>query len=148
MLCLFIAIFIAGCTEAGSQSIKAGDLILDKDEIQVIEISRGASQVQGAELSHDEIAVLLSKITDIPVKKLTKDQDEDFMTARISDESVLNISFYGSSNSWDLLKGEILIWPDGCVYLVDVKSMQSDERTISYLSESKYPEIYEWVNTR
>jgi hypothetical protein len=37
------------------------------------------------------------------------------------------------------------IRPDGYIYAVDVDSMRSNQRTISYLSQLKYPEIYEWL---
>ena len=44
--------------------------------------------------------------------------------------------------------GLFFIWPDGYLYISDVSSMQGDERTRSYLSESKYPELYEWLKEK
>ena len=31
------------------------------------------------------------------------------------------------------------------IYAVDVDSMKGNQRTIAYLSQLKYPEIYEWL---
>lgn len=80
------------------------------------------------------------------MNRLSKSEDESFMPERILDDSVLNISFYSTENtSLKSIEGEFFIWPDGYIYTVDVDSMKGNQRTIAYLSQLKYPEIYEWL---
>lgn len=157
-----VTIFIAGCTggKIDNQSIKVGDIILNRDMIKTIVVNKAtyeANEVPKPTLQWTEfltfnnssdISLLIGKIEEISVKKLTNQEDDDFMKRRIKEEGLLEISFYGENNSCESLKGEFLIWPDGYVYTVDVNSMRSSQRTIAYLSELKYPEIYKWLTDK
>lgn len=148
MILLVLMVFIAGCTETKteSQTTEFGNLILNQGGIKTIEVIKGASE-QGRFTISDStnISELISKIKEIPVNRLSKSEDESFMPERIQDDSVLKITFYSDNTSLESIEGEYFIWPDGYIYAVDVDSMRSNQRTISYLSQLKYPEIYEWL---
>jgi ABC-type Fe3+-hydroxamate transport system substrate-binding protein len=150
ILCILITVLIAGCTGdgRGSQSVIAGKLIFNQDQITTVKVVNGSIEEKVVVLNNSDIPMLLSKIKEIPVKKLTKDQDDKFMSGRIVEETKMNIYFYEENNFNNTIIGEFFIWPDGYIYVVDVNSMKENQRTISYLSESKYPEIYEWINER
>lgn len=146
--CLALIGFIAGCTEAktDSQTTELGKLILNQDAIKTIEVVKGAAEPTSVVISESTaIAALLNKVKEIPVNRLTNSEDEGFMPERIQDASALNVRFYSDNTTLESIEGEFLIWPDGYIYAVDVKSMKSNQRTISYLSQLKYPEIYKWL---
>lgn len=148
IISLLLATFIVGCTggKADSQSAKAGDQILNQDRITNIELVKGLSEEKTITLSDStDISDLINMIKEIPVNRLTKSKDNNFMPKRVQDDSLLNIRFYTDDTSFDSLQGEFFIWPDGYIYTVDVNSMKGDQRTASYLSASKYPDIYDWL---
>lgn len=146
---LVLMVFIAGCTQTitESQTTEIGNLILNQEGIKTIEVAKGATEPSSVTISDStNISELISKIKEIPVNRLSKSEDESFMPERILDDSVLNISFYSTENtSLKSIEGEFFIWPDGYIYTVDVDSMKGNQRTIAYLSQLKYPEIYEWL---
>ena len=138
---LILSILISGCM----QSAKAGKLILNQDQIKTIEIREGPTDKLILTLSDSiDISSVTDMIKEIPVKRLTKQEDIDFIQTRILEEH-LTVDFNDYNNSITTLQGNFLIWPDGYIYVVDVDSMKGTQRTISYLSLSKYPEIYQWL---
>ncbi len=150
MVFVVVIMLIAGCTGAtiDMQSTNVGKLILNQDQIKTIEVIEGPTDANNVKLSDStDISTLISMINEIPVKRLTKQEDINFMQKRMQ-EVHLNINFDDYNNPVRSLQGEFLIWPDGYIYAVDVDSMEGSQRTISYLSESKYPEIYEWINDK
>ncbi|MGS0765203.1 hypothetical protein [Syntrophomonas curvata] len=146
MISLFFTILIAGCTgaKADNQSAQIGKLINKQDRIKAVDIIESATEEKTVTLSDaTDISTFINMIKEIPVNKLSKSEDNDFMLERIRDDSLLNVCFYTDDTARKSMAGMLFIWPDGYVYAVDVGSMQSSERTIAYLSESRYPEIYE-----
>jgi hypothetical protein len=151
LLIVFVAflILIAGCTGAkmGMQQTNVGKLILNQDQIKTIGVVEGPTDANTVKLSDSvDISTLTNMINEIPVKRLTKQEDINFMP-RIQ-EVHLAIYFDDYNNPIRSLQGMFLIWPDGYICAVDVGSMTGNQKTISYLSESKYPEIYEWINDK
>lgn len=148
LIITFLAIIsIASYTGAKmfSQKNEVGKLILNQDQIQTIVIVARPTDANTVELNDlTSISTLISMVDEIPVKRLTKKEDNSFMQKRIQ-ELHLSIGFYDYNNPIVSHQGEFFIWPDGYIYAVDIKSMHSNQRTISFLSESKYPEIYEWL---
>lgn len=146
MMTFFVLIvFIAGCTETKteSQTTEIGNLILNQEGIKTIEVVKGATEQRSVTISDStNISEIISNIKEIPVNILSKSEDANFMPKRIQDDSLLNIRFYSDNTS---IEGEFFIWPDGYIYTVDVKSMKGNQRTISYKSQFKYPEIYKWL---
>ena len=138
---LVLSILISGCM----QSAKAGKLILNQDQIETIEIREGPTDILILTLSDSmDISCLIDMIKEIPVRRLSKQEDIDFMPTRLLEDH-LTVDFDDYNNPVTLLQGECCIWPDGYIYVVDVDSMKSSQRTISYLSQSNYPEIYQWL---
>lgn len=138
---------MAGCTgfKTDYQVTTAGQLILNQDRIKTIDVVKGAAEQTRVNFSDsDKIFALINKVKEIPLNELSKREDDGFMPERIRDESVLILSLYSDDTSKSL-EGQFFIWPDGYIYAVDVSSMKGNQRTISYLSKSKYPEIYKWL---
>ncbi len=141
---LIICIFMAGCNrfDTDSQTTTVEKLILDQDRLTTITVVRGSSEQNSIEINDsDYINQLLDEVRAIPVRRLSNDEDVNFMQVRIQEEATISIFFYENYS----LKGGLVIWPDGYVYAIDVESMKGNQRTVSYLSESKYPGVYELV---
>ena len=118
-----------------------GELVFNKRIIHSISIYKGQNSSPSLVISnHIEIKKILEKIYDIKVKKLSKEEDVSFMANgnRMLQEDLLSIQFYDNSEKI----GQFLIWSDGSIYIIDIKSMVSPKRTNSYKSEMLHPEIY------
>lgn len=151
LLAFLISVLIIGCSgdNTNPQTDLAGKFILNKDRIKTVNVVKGPREEKEVFLNKSEISALINKIEEIPVKLLTKDQEDNFMPERILEETSLTVYLYEDSlESMKSLNGLFFIWPDGYLYILDVSSMQGNERTHSYLSESKYPELYEWLNEK
>lgn len=140
---------IIGCInkETNEKSIKAGELILNQEKISNIEVQKFSEGTSFIKLkSQSDINEIIKMISDMPVRRLTKNQDIDYMqNAQKLKEEGFVLNFYDED---EVLQGQFLIWPDGNIYGVDINSMQSDQRTISYLSKSTYPQIYKWIQDK
>lgn len=148
MVSLLVIINLVGCTGANldSQSTKVGTLILNQEQVKTIDVVKEGSGEPAITISDtNRASELISKVKEIPVRKLSKDEEINFMPKRMLDVPFLTVMFY-SDNSHKILNGQFLIWPDGYICALDVNSMTGSQRTISYLSESKYPEIYKWIS--
>lgn len=141
-----MGIFINGCSANSSEEIGMEKLII-ADVIKKVEISKGSTEeIKKVNLNDtDEISDLMTIIKDIPVKQLGKAEDAEFITPKIVDNDMINVIIYSDEKTW---AGNFLIWPDGYIYIVDIDSMLSNQRTISYLSISKYPELYELLDNQ
>lgn len=141
-----MGIFINGCSANSSEEIGMEKLII-ADVIKKVEISQGSTEeIKKVTLNDtDEISDLMTIIKDIPVKQLGKAEDAEFITPKIVDNDMINVIIYSDEKTW---AGNFLIWPDGYIYIVDIDSMLSNQRTISYLSISKYPELYELLDNQ
>lgn len=146
ILFLLVGIFINGCSANSSEEIGMEKLII-ADVIKKVEISQGSTEeIKKVNLNDtDEISDLMTIIKDIPVKQLGKAEDAEFITPKIVDNDMINVIIYSDEKTW---AGNFLIWPDGYIYIVDIDSMLSNQRTISYLSISKYPELYELLDNQ
>ncbi len=142
---ILVGIFINGCS-VGNNETNMGKLII-ADEIKKVEMSQGSTgEIKSVTLNDaEEISDLMAIVKDIPVKQLSKAEDTEFIIPRIADNDMVNVIFFSDEQAW---AGNFMIWPDGYIYMVDIDSMLSDERTISYLSTSKYPELYELLNNQ
>jgi len=147
LITLVLTVFITGCSgmDTDGKKTTVGKLILEQDSITTITVVSGSSKQTSINIDDsDYIKKLLDEVQDIPVKRMSKDEDISFMKPRIQDEAMVSVYFYEYDTSKSL-KGAIFIWPDGYVYAVDSESMMGNQRTVSYLSESKYPEIYDCI---
>lgn len=146
LIFIILIVIIAGCAaKSDSQATEVGTLILNQKEIKIIEIFKGTAGQPDITVSDSEtISELINKAKEIPVKRLSESEETSFMSKRMMDDSVLILMFY-SENESKMLEGQFMIWPDGYICSVDINSMKNDQRTISYYSESKYPELYKWI---
>ena len=142
VLCLAIGVFMAGCSDG--QTVRVGDLIENRSSIDSLRIAEvvGPNEVMSIQLGDPaEIAAVMNAVDGVPVKRLSAEQDNEFMTDRIL-ERYRSIEFGASGDSDRTVQGWVMVWPDGSIYVADVESMASAKRTISYLSEAQYPEVY------
>ncbi len=149
--CLFLVLFITGCsnnTEDNSKNMQ--DLISNQNKITMVEIIQGGIKQKGLTIDDDEIIQeLLGKIEGISLTRLKEKEDNEFMYARIQDDSLYYVNFHiehDESRFFPTLVGNIFTWSDGYIYVVDIDSMAGDERTIAYLSAPEYEDIYAWLS--
>lgn len=117
------------------------ELVFNKHIVDNISIYKGQNGSPSLVISNQiEIKEILEKVYDIKVKEFSKEEDVSFMVNgnRMLREDLLSIQFYDNSEKI----GQFLIWSDGSIYIIDIKSMVSPKRTKSYKSEMVHPEIY------
>lgn len=147
MIMLIMTMVVAGCAgfPTGKQTTNVGSVLLNKVQIDKADvIKEPAVQYQMNALDPTDIAELLSMVSEIPVTRLSPQEDTDFMTERILEEH-LTVSLYSHNNYTEKLEGFFLIWPDGMIYATDPESMTAASRTIAYQSEANHSEIYQWL---
>jgi len=148
MIILFVmSTFSAGCSvlENRAPEVKVGELILNQDKITSVQITEveGSKNIRSVTLTHpSDIDSIIAMVNDITVKPLTLEEEQAFMPTRIM-EKHLTIAFDDNMNPNRIMQGRVFMWPDGYVLATDIESMASSKRTISYSSESRYPEIYD-----
>jgi hypothetical protein len=148
-LLLFIIIFlVVGCDKKDtliSQTTTVSDLIYNKDLIVNVKITKEQEGVYVCNVKEPaDIKGFLETISKIPVDKLSPEQDIAFMDkgTKFLEKGLYSVDLYAESAK---LSGRFLIWPDGKIYVIDIRSMNSEQRTESYLSKDFHPEIYQWV---
>ncbi len=144
--CLLFCILMAGCSgiPIGGQAVRIDDLIQNQEKINSIQISEidGSNEVMDVALEDQaEIVSVINEVKGIPVKRLTVGRDGEFMLPRIMQKH-LSLEFQDYTDPTRTTQGWIMIWPDGYIYVPDIDSMTGSNRTVSYLSEYQYPEIY------
>ena len=147
LLILIILILIAAITIAYfviNQSKSCGDLIIKQSEINSIQINKGQHNTVYYKLSNQQvISELMTRVNDITLKKLTKEQERVFF---VDQKRLLTDDFYSLSFSNANQKlGELLIWPDGNIIIPDIKTALSSKRTITYRTIDLHPEIYAYI---
>ncbi len=150
MIMLIMIMVVAGCAgfPTGKQTTSVGSMLLNKVQIDKADVIKEPTvQYQMNALDPTDIAELISMVSEIPVTRLSPQQDIDFMTERMLQEH-LTVSMYSHDDYTEKLEGFFLIWPDGIIYATDPESMTGTSRTIAYLSEASHSEIYQWlINT-
>jgi len=152
-LIFFICLLIfSGCGDADQkrekvQSKKIDNLILSQELINKVSAILNQDGIPIWSFNkRNEIDDILQIIRDIPVEELTKEKDIEFMQngRKLVQEGILSVYFFLNEKTL----GKFLIWPDGRIYVVDIESANGRERTISYLSNKSYPEIYESLKNK
>ncbi|OPX86640.1 MAG: hypothetical protein A4E52_01494 [Pelotomaculum sp. PtaB.Bin013] len=141
-----LSILFSACTKNNEIHKKVGDFIIQPDAIDEICVYLYQEQENiplfiTTDINH--IQKITSAVSGINVKKLSKQEDIDFMEhgQRMLQNDILFVDFKTKDNSCCL----IAIWQDGIIYIVDIISMKSSSRTISYKSLDSYPSIYTWL---
>jgi len=146
ILFLIIGTIVAGCgiAEDRGQEVPIGELILNQEKntsVQITEVE-GSTNIRSITLTDpSDIDSIIAAVKDITVKRLTFEEEQAFMPTRIMDKH-LTIAFDDNMNPNRRMQGAVTIWPDGYIWASDIESMASSKRTGSYLSEARYPEIY------
>ncbi len=147
LIVLIMIMAVAGCAgfPTGKQTANVGSVLLNRVQIDKADvIKEPAVQYQMNTLDPTHIAELISMVGEIPVTRLSPQEDMDFMTGRMLEEH-LTVSLYSHDSYTEKLEGFFLIWPDGIIYATDPESMTGASRTIAYLSEASHSEIYQWL---
>lgn len=96
-----------------------------------------------------DIADILNKIETIPVKKLSPQADIQFMMKdRHISEEHLTIDLLKAGGKLGETGVTFKVWRDGAIYVIDIKSMASSKRTLSFLAMEKYPELYQLLSEK
>lgn len=137
------------CSNKGSSSEEqittVKDFIYDQDKIENIEITKEQEGFFVWDIQDiEEIKSFLETISDIPVERLSPEQDIAFMNkgVKLVEEGLYRVEFYTEGQ---MSSGLFFIWPDGRIYIIDIKSMKGEQRTISYLSKDTHPGIYQEI---
>lgn len=119
-----------------SQVITISQLIQGYDNITVTNSSVASSNTSKAQ----KVEQVKNKITDIKFKKLSRDEDAQFFMEekRLIGEDFLSVDFRKGNQ----VVGKMLIWPDGSIVVADISTMLSTNRTITYKTLNKHPELY------
>ncbi len=146
ILFMVIGTVVAGCDGAKDQDqeVPIGDLILNQEKITSVQITEveGNSNLSRITLTDpSDIDSMIAMVKDIPLKRLTFEEEQAFMPTRIM-EKHLTIAFDDNMNPNRIMQGGVFMWPDGYIWASDLGSMLSSARTGSYLTKSTYPEIY------
>lgn len=147
MIMLIMIMVVAGCAgfPTGKQTTSVGSMLLNKVQIDKADVIKEPTvQYQMNALDPTDIAELISKVSEIPVTRLSPQEDIDFMTERMLEEH-LTVSLYSHNNYTEKLEGLFIIWSDGIIYATDPESMTGASRTIAYLSAASHTEIYQWL---
>lgn len=141
-----ITAILSGCNSVKDrgQEVLVGDFILNQEKITSVQITEveGPTNIRSITITDpSDIGSMIAMVKDIPVKRLTFEEEQAFMPTRIV-EKHLTIAFDDNINPTRRMQGAVMIWPDGYIWASDIDSMVSSARTGSYLSESQYPEIY------
>ena len=83
--------------------------------------------------------VVSSPLPGVILEVVVKEGDAVKKGQKMMEDGILIIYFFDEEET----VGNFLIWPDGRIYVIDTESMKESERTVSYLSDKSYPEIYE-----
>lgn len=119
---------------------------MNQDQIKIAEVAQeGIGQSNIVVSDSNKVTTIINKVKEIPVKWLSEHEEKNFLLERLQDYPFLTVVFY-SDDTHKTINGQFLIWPDGYICAIDVNSMAGNQKTNSYLSESKYPEIYQLLN--
>lgn len=144
-----LMIIVIGCNNTKSDEVyKLGEFILNQEKIMRIEIEKFHEEGPHPKIKNSsDIIELIKLISEIPVNQLSKKQDIDYMQngQKLEEKGIYSVSFIDDQ---ELQQGGLIIWPDGNIYVIDIKTMKGTQRTISYLSKSKYPDVYKWIQEK
>ena len=120
------------------------DFIYDQEKIVNVEITKEQERVFVWNIQETaEIKEFLETISNIPVDRLSPEQDIAFMNKGLKfvEKGLYRVDFYAESKK---LSGQFLIWPDGKIYIRDNNSPDG-EQPISYLSKDAHFGIYQGI---
>ena len=147
VICAIILLLVASCGKQDSppvaQTITINDLIYDQEKIVDVGITQEQAGVFVWNLKETaEIQGFLESIAEIPLDRLSEEQDIDFMNMgrKFVEEGLYRVDFYAEGQ---VHSGQFLIWPEGEIYIRDNKSL--DEQRISYLSKEAHPQVYQSI---
>ncbi|WP_366923096.1 hypothetical protein MFMK1_003588 [Metallumcola ferriviriculae] len=140
---------------AKQQMVRIADLVLNEGKIDSALVSKdrieGSASINTAavQISFEEIKTLLNKIQKIRVRKLTSEEEKEFLidNGRLS-EVHISVELYAEGEKRGKTGSLFKVWEDGTVLVSDVTTMYSDKRTISYLTAEQYPELFKWLDER
>lgn len=144
---VIIATLFVSCDADKNDNEKTliGNLIFNQGDISTIEVVKEGSGENVIVSDSQKISSLINKVKEIPVRRLYLTEETNFFPERLKEDSYFNVLFYSDYAS-KKLDGQLLIWPDGYISTTYITSMVGNQRTISYLSEPEYPNIYRWIS--
>ncbi|MTI81577.1 MAG: DUF4830 domain-containing protein [Firmicutes bacterium] len=149
-LCMLILILLIGCTKETSTSnlTTLDSLIYNKDKVNAVLIFKGQEGTPSKTISNDtEVMEFIKQIKELEAKQLSKGEDIAFMKKgeKLKEKGILQIKFVEEYPFNSLTSGQILAWPDGTIYITDMKTMTGSKRTVSYITTSKHPKFYDYI---
>ncbi|MEN6327563.1 MAG: hypothetical protein ABFD18_15335 [Syntrophomonas sp.] len=145
VLIIGITIFLNTPKNADNDTTTVEQLITNKNKIEIVAVFVGQEGTPVEITTKEEVKELLNLISNVSVKKLSKQEDIDFMSEGqvLLKKGIFTVQL--KEKDIDSEYGFLIILPEGVIYIVDIDSMHGNKRTISYLSKSKHPNIYKWM---
>lgn len=140
LLCA-ITIVITYCAKNNETTVSTQILYQDSiNEVYIFQEQQGSPV--GKITDSSIIQEYLKQINEISIYKLTKDEEKQFVqNGKLSEKGLLQTVLSISEKT----VGQLMIWSDGTIYVLDVQTLNSSKRTVSYLSKEQHPGIYQWL---
>lgn len=129
------------------QTTTINNLICNQAKIGNVEITQEQEGVHIWNIKDTaEIQRFLETIAEIPLDKLSPEQDIAFMNKGLKfvEKGMYRVDFYAEGQ---VHAGHFLIWPDGKIYVRDTKPLDG-QKQISYLSKEAHLKIYQGIVDR
>ncbi|MDS1029382.1 hypothetical protein RDV78_02550 [Bacillota bacterium LX-D] len=146
VIIILFLFFIAACSKENQpiKETKLDALILNKEKINTISVyleQEGTPKYIFR--NSNQINKILNQLKDVTVKKLTVQEEKKFMQngRKLQEKGLLFVDLREKDK---LPSGELFIWPDGSIYVIDVKSIKNT-RTKAYLSVDNHLKLYQFI---
>lgn len=108
---------------------------IEKGDIGVLVIKKGNSY-QEEFTDTDMISEIIDSLNNVKVKKLSQAEDEKVLDSgnRLKEEST--ITLYFKPDKYSEAKSMVILFSEKELYLPDIKSMQGNNYTVSYINDN------------
>ena len=122
-------------TGCGREAVSTNEVNhIEKGEIGVIIINKGSSY-QEKFTDTDMISAIIDNLNNVNVKKLSRAEDEKVLDSGNALKKETTITLYLLPDNYSEAKSTVILLSEKELYLPDVKSMQSNNYTVSYIND-------------
>ena len=136
LLLVAIVIFLIMIATGGGTAVSTNQInSIEKEKIDVVIINKGSSY-QGKFTDTGMISELIDNLNKVKVKKLSRAEDQRVLDSGnvLKKESTITLYFQPDNFSW--AQSIAILLSEKELYLPDLKSMQSNNYTVSYINDN------------
>ncbi|MGV8146757.1 MAG: hypothetical protein ACLKAK_12535 [Alkaliphilus sp.] len=136
---LIICALLVGCySKIEEKTVQSDELIyFQAEEISLVQIETKQDRMQLEDIK--TIGQLVEKLQGIELRRLSVEEEMNFFT----DKEIRHIINFISDQ--DELVGAVFVFTTGEMVFPDVKTMHTEERTVSYINEKEMNEKFESI---